>query len=497
MKQSYIYETLNDAKSMTISRENGLMTLSGTFGVCGVRNNNSRVYETSNYKKMVEEMKGRIKQDGGIPGELEHPQYMNITLENISHKITDIDIDENGVVSGTITLLNTPKGKIAQSIVEGGLPLFISSRAMGNVDPKTGAVTLERISTYDLVGTPGFSQARLHLNESQMVEFENKMNTEGTAEVGNDVYTQISESNIYYVTEKENQENKENKSEENNMEMNDILEKLQALETKIEDLEKENAEMKEALENAPKFDLEQLADGIQNWCVNEFAPQISGWITEEFAPENKEEIVESIKEEIVEEAMDSFKDYLLNEAAPKIQTWVVEEFGGEVERWATTEFAQGIQSWIVEEYAPATQNWLTEHYSEKINDQINSAITESKKNSLSSIDDTLKLLEGIEVNKPVYKSVKSANEDAPKFIQEMPESVRPLYESASQEVKENINRRAKIYNFNNEGSIQRFWESIDFNATPAVKNVYEGLDQIPDERERAIRAAFRSWKSLR
>lgn len=489
MKQSYIYETLNDAKSMNIERKDGLMTLSGTFGVCGVRNNNSRVYETSNYKKMVEEMQQRIKADGGIPGELEHPQYMNITLENISHKITDINIDENGVVSGTITLLNTPKGKIAQSIVEGGLPLFISSRAMGNVDPKTGSVTLERISTYDLVGTPGFSQARLHLNESQMVEFENKMLTEGKAEVGNDVYTQIAESNIFYVTEKEEkEENNENKTE-NNMEMNEILEKLQALETKVADLEKENAELKESVENAPKFDLEKISEGIQNWCVNEFAPQIAGWVTEEFAPEHKGEVVE--------EAMDSFKDYLLNEAAPKIQTWVVEEFGGEVERWATTEFAQGIQSWIIEEYAPTSQAWLNEHYAPKVEEQIANAVSESKKNSLSSIEDTLTLLEGLEIKKPVYKSVKSVNEEAPKFIQEMPDAIRPLYESASDEMKESINRRAKIYNFNNEGSIQRFWESIDFNATPQVKNIYEGLDQVEDEREKAIRESFRRWRAMR
>ena len=487
MKQSYIYETLNDAKSMTIEKKDGLMTLSGTFGVCGVRNNNSRVYETSNYKKMVEEMQGRIKKDGGIPGELEHPQYMNITLENISHKITDINIDENGVVSGTITLLNTPKGKIAQSIVEGGLPLFISSRAMGNVDPKTGAVTLERISTYDLVGTPGFSQARLHLNESQMVDFENKMNTEGHAEVGNDIYTQISESSVYYVTEKEN----ENKPEENNMDNKEILEKLaklDSLEERVNALEEENKTLKEQLENTPKFDLEKLTEGIQNWCINEFAPKIAGWVTEEFAPEHDADVVD--------ETMDAFKTYLLNEAAPKIQTWVVEEFGGEVERWATTEFAQGIQAWVVEEYANEAQKWLTEHYAPKVEEQIANAISESKKNSLSSIDETLQLLEGMEVGKPVYKSAKSVNEDAPKYIQEMPESVRPLYEAATDEMKESINRRAKIYNFNNEGAIQRFWESIDFNAQPQVKNIYEGLEQIADERERAIRASFRRWRNL-
>ena len=467
-KNCLIYETLNDVKSMDVQKsKDGLMHLSGVFGVCGVRNNNQRVYEHNNYAKMVENMQERIKK-APIPGELEHPQTMNITLENISHRIDSIKIDENGVVSGEITLLDTPKGKIAQAIVEGGLPLFISSRAQGQVNPKNGVVTLESLATYDLVGTPGFSQAEMHLNESLIAE-------------------SLSD-NVFYITEKENNENNENNLED--MEMQQILEKFEALENQINELKEQNEELQAQLESKQDIDLEKLANGIQNWIVEEYSPEVQNWITEEY------------QENLLEESLDQVKNYVKESLAPSIEKWIVEEYSPEVEKWTTTEFAQGIQQWIVEEYAPEVEKWITESYGEQVANKINEAIetrvsqmisekiNESTNDKLQSIKDTLTMLESMEPNKPVYKRT-LVNEDAPKYIVEMPEDVRVKYNMASQDVKESIARRAKLYNFTNEGAVEAFWKNIDFENIKPSKSIYEGLSDITNERERNIRASFR------
>lgn len=465
-----IYETLNGVKEMSVKKDGGFMTLSGVFGVCGVRNNNQRVYETSNYSKMVSEMQERIKCEGGIPGELEHPQMMNITLENISHKITDINIDENGVVTGSITLLDTPKGKIAQAIVEGGLPLFISSRATGAVDSKTGSVTLEKIATYDLVGSPGFSQARLKLNENQIAE-------------------SINESSIYYIT------NINENTTENDMELKEILEKIELLESKIEDLQTENEELRSVIESREDIDLEKLANGIQKWIVEEYSPKVQEWVVEHYS----ESLSADIIEEAVEESVDAMRDDMAEKFAPAIQEWVVEHFSPEIEKWCINEFAPGIQDWVNTEYSPTVEGWLNESFAPRLEEKTQEIIAESKKSNLTAIDETLKVLESLEATKPTYsrKSIITENANEPKFITEMPADMRVKWDLASNEVKESIMRRAKLYNFVNEGAVERFWSAIDFNDIKPTQNIYEGLEAIRDERERAIRMQIRSRRAGR
>ena len=115
------------------------------------------------------------------------------------------EIDENGTVTGTILLLNTPKGQIAKAIVEGGLPLYISSRGAGSID-EAGNVTLSTIKTYDLVGTPGFSQAKLSLKENQTYECLNE-----SAEDGNIMFAIVEKDEFGFSEEEKSSKKEEEK----------------------------------------------------------------------------------------------------------------------------------------------------------------------------------------------------------------------------------------------------------------------------------------------
>ena len=77
----------------------------------------------------------------------------------------------------------------------------------------------------------------------------------------------------------------------------------------------------------------------------------------------------------------------------------------------------------------------------------------------------------------------------------MPADVRVKYDLASDEIKESIDRKAKLFDWSKETAIENFWESIDFDAKPSTKNVMEGLDKITDEREREIRESIRRWRN--
>lgn len=106
------------------------VTMKGILQKADTLNQNGRIYplkvlerEVRNYQKFIIENRAL--------GELDHPDSSVVNLKNASHIVKEAYI-ESGVVYGKVEILNTPSGKILQSLVESGVKLGISSRGVGS-----------------------------------------------------------------------------------------------------------------------------------------------------------------------------------------------------------------------------------------------------------------------------------------------------------------------------------------------------------------------------
>lgn len=511
MSKVLIYEKLNDVKTLEKGRsEDGFMRLKGIFGECSTqKNRNGRIYIKENYRQMVDRIKERINSEG-VPGQLEHPQTMNIDYNEVSHMIESIDIDDKGMVTGTIKLLNTPKGKIAQALVEGGLPLFISSRATGNVD-KNGVVTLENIQTYDLVGTPGFANARLDLTESAFVKsilgdnlisesvddntfiIESKQEEVPAEETIEETVKEPQEETQEVENEKtnESEENSEKENKENydmtEQEHKELLDKIALLENLVEKANKRIDDF-----NSQER-MEALAEGIQNWIFNEYSPKLQEWIDEAMV-----ESCDNLKTNLTEQFANGIQNWITEEFAPQVEGWLNEEYTNKladgIQGWVSEEFANTLQNWITEEYTANVEKWITEDFRNDIMENLNNKMNESKEDKFASVDRILEMLDKNPAKPVVGRVNENANPNEPLYIREMPASVRPLYESANDNMKAFIDRKAHLYDLRNSESIERFWESIDWKKEVPAAPVYEGLDQYSDSYERNLRENLRKHR---
>jgi hypothetical protein len=70
-------------------------------------------------------------------GELGHPDTPSINLDRVSHMTINLREDGNQWI-GKAKILETPMGKIAQNLIEGGAQLGVSSRGMGSLKNVNG-----------------------------------------------------------------------------------------------------------------------------------------------------------------------------------------------------------------------------------------------------------------------------------------------------------------------------------------------------------------------
>ena len=134
-------------------------------------NRNGRVYPKELWENVVNSdyVKEAINTHTFF-GELDHPEErLEVSLQNISHAINDIWIEDDGVY-GELDILPTPQGKVVNELIDYGSEIGISSRGSGSVNGNEVDPDDYTFVTFDIVMRPSVEAARLDL---RMVESEN------------------------------------------------------------------------------------------------------------------------------------------------------------------------------------------------------------------------------------------------------------------------------------------------------------------------------------
>lgn len=133
-----ITEQITDVQVVT-EEKNGVKSLyiTGPFLVGEQKNRNKRIYPMHVLQKEAKRYTEEYISKNRAFGELGHPDSPSINLDRVSHLITNLK-QEGNIFVGKAKILETPMGKIAKSLLEGGAQLGVSSRGMGSLKENDG-----------------------------------------------------------------------------------------------------------------------------------------------------------------------------------------------------------------------------------------------------------------------------------------------------------------------------------------------------------------------
>ena len=135
--------------------------IEGVFMQAEQKNRNGRIYPKAVMEGALNKYKTEQVSKGRAVGELNHPEGPTVNLDKVSHRITEMKFNGNNV-EGKAQILDTPMGKIVKGLLDGGVQLGVSTRGMGSLEQRNGAMVVKDdfiLSTVDIVQDPSAPNA--------------------------------------------------------------------------------------------------------------------------------------------------------------------------------------------------------------------------------------------------------------------------------------------------------------------------------------------------
>jgi hypothetical protein len=115
--------------------------IEGVFLQSELQNRNGRMYPEKIMDKEVQRYCEEYIDKNRAYGELGHPDSPSINLDRVSHMIVSLRKEGTNYI-GKAKILDTPMGKIAKGLLDGGANLGVSSRALGSLKTNNEGVQI-------------------------------------------------------------------------------------------------------------------------------------------------------------------------------------------------------------------------------------------------------------------------------------------------------------------------------------------------------------------
>jgi len=120
----------------------------GPYMQCEQVNKNKRIYDSFEMDREVERYKREMIDTKRAMGELNHPTKAEVDLERACHIVTEMR-KEGNTYFGKSKVLSTPMGNIVKSLINDGVKVGMSTRALGKLTESNNGIN--RVSDFRLV----------------------------------------------------------------------------------------------------------------------------------------------------------------------------------------------------------------------------------------------------------------------------------------------------------------------------------------------------------
>jgi hypothetical protein len=132
----------------------------GPFIGCNQVNKNKRLYGLDDTRKDVQRYINEMVLPGRAMGELNHPASADVNLERACHLVTEL-VEEGDSFFGKAKVLSSPCGQILRSLINDGVKVGMSTRALGSLQEGKGYNEVKNmyLVAVDAVADPSYPKA--------------------------------------------------------------------------------------------------------------------------------------------------------------------------------------------------------------------------------------------------------------------------------------------------------------------------------------------------